>query len=144
MLHSRTKKLFVSMGLSAIPALYLFLLMPFTLYIGNINEFTVSFGAMMQLYASAIIFIVFIFGLFGMFMRDSVYSRYAALLAIIGILIWIQGNLLVWNYGLLDGRAIDWSKNTWRGWLEVAIWGGGLIIVMFADQDHIFCPGLGK
>jgi hypothetical protein len=30
--------------------------------------------------------------------------------------------VLVWEYGLLDGRAIDWSENVLFGWLEVVIW----------------------
>ena len=46
------------------------------------------------------------------------------------ILLWAQGNLMVWEYGLLDGRSIDWTKDTWRGWLDFSIWVGGFITAM--------------
>lgn len=119
-----------SMGLAAIIVAYIFLLVPFTIYIGNINEFTVPFIAIVQAYAPAMIFIIAAFGLLGMLLPVRVYSRYATLLATIGILLWAQSHLLVWDYGLLDGRAIDWSRDVWRGRLEIAIWGGVIMLAL--------------
>jgi hypothetical protein len=49
-------------------------------------------------------------------------SLYVALIFGVGILLWLQGNILVWKYGLLDGQGIDWSHNVWRGWLDGALW----------------------
>jgi hypothetical protein len=45
----------------------------------------------------------------------------------LGILIWLQGNILVWKYGLLDGEGIDWSKHVWRG-LDALFWTVALIL----------------
>lgn len=39
-----------------------------------------------------------------------------------GVLIWIQSNILVWKYGLLDGQGFNWPKENWRGWLDGFIW----------------------
>ena len=119
-----------SMGLAAILVAYIFLLVPFSLYIGNINEFTVSYTSMVQAYVPAMIFIIAAFGLLGMLLPSRVYNRYAILLAATGILLWAQSNLLVWDYGLLDGRAINWSRDAWRSWLEIVIWASGLLLVL--------------
>ena len=46
-------------------------------------------------------------------------NRYAkkvtALFFAIGLLLWIQGNIMVWNYGLLDGHIIPWGDYFWNG-----------------------------
>ncbi|NIO41950.1 MAG: hypothetical protein GTO41_18345, partial [Burkholderiales bacterium] len=48
--------------------------------------------------------------------------RYFAVLAGLAVLVWLQGNILVWDYGVLDGRNIDWISGAWRGVLDIAIW----------------------
>ncbi len=45
-----------------------------------------------------------------------------SLLLGIAVSAWIQGNLLTWNYGSLDGREIDWSASPWRGVVDGAVW----------------------
>lgn len=47
---------------------------------------------------------------------------YVALLFGMGLVIWIQGNFLVADYGPLDGTAIDWSREAWRNPYELALW----------------------
>jgi hypothetical protein len=118
-----------SMGLAAIMVAYIFLLVPFTIYIGNMNEFTVSYGAMVQAYVPAMIFVIIVFGLLGMLLPVPIYNRYVTLLAAAGILFWIQGNLFVWDYGLLDGREIDWSSDGWRGWVDTGVW---VVVILLA------------
>lgn len=49
-------------------------------------------------------------------------TRFAAVALGAAVLFWIQGHLLVWDYGVLDGRAIDWSDRAWRGVLDGLLW----------------------
>ncbi len=126
----RTKQALASMGLASILVAYVFLLVPFTIYIGNINEFTVSFGSIARVFVPAAIFIIGLLCLVGLLLPASAYGRYVTLLATTGILLWIQGNLLVWDYGLLDGRTIDWSRDAWRGLIDVGAWTGGILLAI--------------
>jgi hypothetical protein len=116
---ARIKQLATGAGFAAVITAYLFLLVPFTLYVGNIYEFAISYQAIAQKYITAAIFMVFVLGLVGMLLPARAATRYITLLAAIGILCWVQGYLLVWDYGLLDGRAIDWTARSWRGWLDL-------------------------
>ncbi|MFQ5760387.1 MAG: sulfatase-like hydrolase/transferase, partial [Acidiferrobacterales bacterium] len=59
---------------------------------------------------------------FGAILGEVGYRRYAVLIAAIGLLLWLQGNGLVWEYGLLDGHVIDWTHGMWRGWVDAGIW----------------------
>lgn len=44
----------------------------------------------------------------------------------ISVLLWIQGNVFVWDYGLLDGHAIDWSATWLLGLIDGAVWIAGI------------------
>jgi len=62
---------------------------------------------------------------------------YVSLLGMIGILLWIQGNIFVWKYGLLDGHGIDWTRNIWRGWFDGLFW-ILLLIICFRFYKKIY------
>ena len=47
---------------------------------------------------------------------------------IISMLLWVQGNLLVWNYGALDGRDIDWNALWVFGVLDGSVWVVGVAL----------------
>jgi hypothetical protein len=49
-------------------------------------------------------------------------GRAVSLLLGVAVLAWIQGNLLTWSYGWLDGHEIDWSAIGWRRWVDGAMW----------------------
>ena len=128
------KRAFESIGLSFILVAYLLLLVPFTIYVGNINEFRVSFGAILSVGLPAILLLAGVLGLVGMLVPARYFTAYKTLLATVSILIWLQGNLLVWDYGPLDGRAIDWTKDAWRGWIDLGIWLGALTVALVARR----------
>jgi len=111
-----------TIGIGGILALNIFLFIPITLYIGNYQEITVSFTSIISLYLKPAIFLIALLALLGIVLRHNTFTRYLAVLAMICILLWLQGNLLVWDYGLLDGSSIDWNEDAWRGWLDVGIW----------------------
>ena len=47
---------------------------------------------------------------------------YVAILAAIGGLLWLQGDVLIWGYGSLDGSFIDWQREAWKGYVDSSIW----------------------
>ena len=56
--------------------------------------------------------------------------RYVALLGAVGVLLWVQGNLLVGDYGRLDGAGLDLSPRPWRASFEAALWMGGVALAL--------------
>ena len=133
MRETRPWQTIMSIGMGAIVAANIFLFMPLILYIGNVDEFTVSFLSILGVYLRPIIFLIAVFALIGSLLNKAAFPRYLFVLAMVSILLWIQGNLLVWEYGLLDGRSIDWSEGAWRGWVDLGIWIGGLSFAVFSS-----------
>ena len=46
-------------------------------------------------------------------------------------LLWLQGNVLVTNYGTLDGSEIDWSSYTLGGILNALLWAAVIALFIF-------------
>jgi len=57
-----------------------------------------------------------------LFLRGSVHQRAVALIFVLGLLFWIQGHILVWDYGILDGREIIWNDYLLNGLIDSTIW----------------------
>lgn len=55
-------------------------------------------------------------------------------LIMIGVLIYLQQNFLIWDYGILDGALIDFSKNLGLGLIDLAVWAGGISLAIFFRQ----------
>jgi len=99
-----------------------FLFGPATIYSGNITEFNSSLIDILKYYAVPALIIFIIFVGIGTALSKKYLARYVSLIFAVGVLMWLQGNFLVWKYGLLDGQGIVWSHHTWRGLLDGALW----------------------
>lgn len=95
---------------------------PFTVYQGNINELVVPFTSILSIFLFPGLILVSVLSAIGLLLPKELHRRYISILFILGILIWLQGNVLVWKYGLLDGQGIEWAKNVWRGWVDGTLW----------------------
>lgn len=115
----------------------LFLFGPFAIYSGNISEFQVSLIDILKYYAVPGVILVVLLLVIGVLLSKKYLSIYVSLLFMTAILLWIQGNFLVWEYGLLDGQSVKWSDNSWRGWVDGALWAILLIIAcLFYKQIY--------
>ena len=128
--NTRIRQCLESLLFGAVLAAHLALFTPLTLYLGNSDEFSAGFlsmfpGLLLSLAAFAVLA-----GLIGLLLPARASRAYTGLLATLGLLVWVQGNFLVWDYGALDGRQIDWAQRTWRGWLDLSIWLAALMIVL--------------
>lgn len=122
MIRILTHRLGKSISVSCFLVLNLFLFTPYVIYQGNTTEFAVSFGSISGYFllpsVSAILIIIAI----GFVLPEKAYRLFTSVLMALGILVWLQTNLLVWKYGLLDGQGIDWSKGIWRGFVDSFLW----------------------
>ena len=120
------KPVLTLLGVSTFVLVNAFVFVPFNLYIRNLNEFGSPVWSLLFLMALPVLALMAVIVIAGMFVPRRLYQRYCTLIAVVALLVWLQGNLLVWEYGLLDGSGIDWAVGTWRGWLDLAIWIGAI------------------
>lgn len=125
-----TKRALTLSSVSVFLVFNLFLLGPFEVCRGNLTEFDIAFTAIVKnfLIPAGIVFTLILAA--DLFLPDNAHRRYASILFIFGLLTWLQGNILVWKYGVLDGHAIDWTQNMWRGWVDALIWVSLLILAI--------------
>ncbi len=119
---SRTQKFLTTLP----PAIFILanisLFGPLTIYHGNVAEIGYPFLSIVKSFIYPTLIAISILSLIGAILSDRLHQRYIASLFMFGILIWLQGNIIVWKYGVFDGRSIDWSVDEWRGWVDGALW----------------------
>jgi len=86
--------------------------------------------------------ILFIFFLALLFLAQkikfkSIREKILVLIFGIGFLFWFQGNFLVWNFGLFDGKLIDWSQMWKRMLVDNFVWFFVLIIFIVFSSKFI-------
>ena len=107
---------------------------PWTVHDTNRTEFLVGFWELAPGWAWLLAPITGTLVAVGLVLPARWFSRYVATLCAAGVLIWAQGSLLLADYGLLDGGALDLASHEWRTPYEAALWVGVLVLaVVFAD-----------
>lgn len=95
---------------------------PYTIFSGNEAEFSAPFWTLIRpLLATGAAIALALIGI-GLILPSRVFRSYVVLLFSLGLVIWIQGNLLVADYGAFTGVAIDWTVESWRNPYEIAMW----------------------
>ncbi len=103
-------------------ALNIFLFVPVTIYLGNVAEFNSPLAGILANFVLPFVVLVLIMALVGFILPSRFLQRCLAIQAAMCLLFWMQGNLLVWDYGALNGQAIDWNKANWRALVDTPIW----------------------
>lgn len=116
------KKISILLVLACVLAMNLFVLTPLSIYLGNSGEFITPLEKLLGWWALPAIAGLLALVIVGIVIPINWQRRYLVLLANLSLLIWFQSSLLVWDYGLLDGRNIEWASFVWRGWIDTAIW----------------------
>jgi hypothetical protein len=60
--------------------------------------------------------------------------RTIATILAISILLWIQGNIFIWDYGQIDGAALRYDDFIFHGIFEILLWGSLLIVANLKPQ----------
>jgi len=137
------KKAATSLGPAVFLVFNLFAFAPTTIYQGNIDEFAIPLPSILVLFVLPALALLLVLSLIGLLLPEKPHRLYISILFVLGVLVWLQGNFLVWEYGLLDGQGIDWSKNMWHGWADGALWAGLLILaaLFYRKVYHIAAWG---
>lgn len=103
----------------------------------NIAEFDFTAAKVaIHLLVLCIIITVFITKVISYFGHRAV-EKLAVLFLVLGILVWIQANILPWDYGVLDGREIDWAGKKIYGYADTALW-ILLLVVAFVKSKVLY------
>jgi hypothetical protein len=137
MIDSRLRRFLLVLFPSLLVPLQLLLLGPHTIYSGNVQEFSAPFWSLAVHLAPMILAVAGALALVGIVLPVKVFEYYVVGLVALGVTIWAQGNLIVGDYGVLNGQEIDWSGHAWRNRYELALW-IGLPVVSVAFARKIF------
>jgi len=114
---------------------------PSYLYFTNILEFPYLFSDVWYLFASISLLCILVISAVLLPLKSSIHRKAVSLLFAFALLLWLQGNILVWNYGVLDGREIQWNNYKIYGLIDTAVW---LVVVTFAFIKSNFIYNLIK
>ena len=99
------------------------------MYRGNVSEFGTGLSTILEFYIYPGMISLFVLCAIGIFLPKKYLSVYSSMIFAIGILIWLQGNILIWNYGVFDGVGIDWSRYPWQGLFDAGLW---IVVILSA------------
>jgi len=133
----KTKEKYInSLMIAALAAFTLFLFGPSQIYLPNSPMFSYPYKevvlkflpdvAIMWLFLAVV---MFIFPL-----KFGLHKKVAVFILAGTALLWVQGNILVWKYGVLDGKDIHWSEHTYKGIVDGVTWLVVLIAAFFASS----------
>ncbi len=123
-----------SLAIAALPVSTVCLFVAMTLYLGNSIEFASAFPSLLMVVLPYSIALVIAIGLLNVALTEKGRARFEAMLCGVAVLLWLQGNILVWNYGVLDGSSIEWTAEAWRGVVDTSIWAAVMSLAIFAYQ----------
>jgi hypothetical protein len=133
-MNTAMQRLARSLAIAAMPVATICLFVSMTIYLGNVAEFSSDLPSQLIFVLPYAISLVVAIGLAGFILSEAGRARYEALLCALTVLVWFQGNILVWNYGVLNGNHIDWMEGAWRGALDASIWAAVTGLAIFAWQ----------
>ena len=114
---------------------------PWTVHETNRTEFLVGFWELAPNWVWLIGPVVGVLATLGIVMPARWFPRYVAGLCAVGVLLWAQGNLLLADYGLLDGGGLDLASHAWRTPFETGLWVCVLLLaVIFAGRVARVAP----
>jgi hypothetical protein len=121
-------------ALSFLPALFfvlnIFLFLPVAVYQGNVEEFSVSLKSILLQFLLPAAILLAVLTATGLLLRSGGRRRLASVVFVAAVLVWIQGNLLVWKYGVFSGKDIEWRKFGLPGTVDSVLWIVGIALAV--------------
>lgn len=104
-------------------SLTLFLFGPYRSYLYNLTEFHISFYfvSCYSILATILSFLI-LFCMMLLSIKRSFHQKIVSLFFMVSVLFWLNGNVLVWNYGVIDGQELFFKPNFLYRILELSTW----------------------
>jgi hypothetical protein len=107
---------------------------PLKIYLGNVAEFSFEISYFIPMLLKMFLYLFIPIFLLLLALGEKFKGRGIAIVGMLAILLWLQGNIMVWDYGLLDGRYIDWNEKWYLGILDISIWVGLICLAFFKSH----------
>lgn len=108
-----------------------FILFPTNIWIQNQFNFSVPIteviGLLFFVFSAVILFSLILILVTPKFLRQY----FVALLSILSVVLFIQQNIFVWDYGLLNGNAINFETHSNKKYIDLGLWVTALIGLLF-------------
>lgn len=113
---------------------------PFELFITNRSEFWFGLKEMLLIVGAMTGAAIVVLGVIGLILRGKARACYTALLFAVAVGLYLQSNFLNIDYGLLDGKAIDWGSYGTYAIVNTAVWVVlvAAVIVLWALKKKLF------
>ena len=121
---TRGRRLAVAFFPACLGPCQLLLFGPHTLHSGNAGEFSLAFSALLSPLVTIFFITVILLLALAVVIPARLYAAYVALLSAFGFVSWVQGNLLLEDFGPLDGTSINWSAHTAGASGQLILWVG--------------------
>ncbi len=115
-------KFSVAFCASLVPSLTLFVFGPLYIYFTNIQEWPFLISEVWYYLVAIAVASSIILTLLVVFFKPAIFRLAVVIIFVFGFLLWFQGNILVWDYGVLDGKQINWNEYTVRGYIDALVW----------------------
>lgn len=134
--QSSTHKWGTSAAAGFLFALTLFLFGPLQIYLPNSEMFSYMLDKVLWKALPLSLLIGVMVTLLLVFLPEkyALRAKTTTLMLGISLLLWLQGNIILWNYGVLDGRDIPWKKLLFRGIIDGLIWFLVLLFILLKWQ----------
>lgn len=116
------KKLKEVIPYSLLPTFTFFVFGPLQLFVSNSSEFWFNLGHILPMIIVSFILTFLLFAVISIILPQKIRKYFLALLFGIGFALYIQGNFLNLDYGVMDGTEIDWASYGFSGVLNTSIW----------------------
>ncbi|MBL7178420.1 MAG: sulfatase-like hydrolase/transferase, partial [Desulfobacteraceae bacterium] len=132
---SKTRnKIVSSLPVTAFLGFTLFVFGPSYIYFTNVLEFSYTYSEIFRFLALFFLTTVIFFTLILSTLKDSLFEKGVSVLFAVSFLLWVQGSVLLWDYGPLDGRLIKWEDFRYYGYIDSIFWLGCLFFALYKSK----------
>jgi hypothetical protein len=114
-------------------ALTVLVFTPLHVYAANVLEFGFSLGSLLWVCLPAGLLAAFVLTGLTVFLPRAAHEKGVSIVVTLAVLCWVQGNIILWRYGIFDGRPIAWERFRARGIVDILVWSSLLILAWFAS-----------
>ena len=113
-------------SLSAIIFSFVISIRPIVIYLNSSDKINLltshlaRFSA--EIFCLSIIILIFIRIFFNVPLLSKYKKKFSALIFAFALLLYLQGYLFLWDYGVFDGKHLNFEVNTAKGIFEVLLW----------------------
>ncbi len=111
--------------------------MPITIWLHNQFNFNIALldavGIMGFIFLASTVLLL----LFAFIIPEKIRGFLLPIFLLVSVLVYIQQNILVWDYGVIDGNQVDFSANSALGLIDAGLWISGLAATILLRKQIV-------